>query len=155
MTDSTIATIVKVYNVYAKNPEDCTYQIAIWSVVETGLGITASSLFTLRPLFRWLRGERLSYDRHTGGAARAYNECQLASLNKDGLKESSPRDVNPKSLTGNTTDVMNPVTFRPLGGFIPSITSERDLYFEICPITPVNRVVVQTSFRQTISERST
>ncbi|KAJ6032153.1 hypothetical protein N7540_002885 [Penicillium herquei] len=36
-----------------------TYQIAIWTIIETGLGIVAGSLITLRPLFRWfLDGSR-------------------------------------------------------------------------------------------------
>lgn len=34
---------------------DKTYQISIWSNVEAGLGITAGSLTTLRPLVRLLR----------------------------------------------------------------------------------------------------
>lgn len=34
---------------------DATAEISIWSNVEAGLGITAGSLVTLRPLFRWLR----------------------------------------------------------------------------------------------------
>ncbi|KAL4921988.1 hypothetical protein BDW62DRAFT_208146 [Aspergillus aurantiobrunneus] len=33
-----------------------TTNISIWSNVEAGLGITAGSLVTLRPLFRWFRG---------------------------------------------------------------------------------------------------
>ncbi|KAJ5725569.1 uncharacterized protein N7483_006926 [Penicillium malachiteum] len=36
-----------------------TYQIAIWTIIETGLSIIAGSLITLRPLFRWfLDGSR-------------------------------------------------------------------------------------------------
>jgi hypothetical protein len=38
-----------------------TYQIAIWSVVETGLAIIAGSLITLRPLFRWFLDGGSSY----------------------------------------------------------------------------------------------
>lgn len=34
---------------------DATSNISIWSNVEAGLGITAGSLVTLRPLIRWLR----------------------------------------------------------------------------------------------------
>ncbi|PLB33190.1 ion-transporting P-type ATPase SPF1 [Aspergillus candidus] len=33
-----------------------TSEISIWSNIEAGLGITAGSLVTLRPLFRWFRG---------------------------------------------------------------------------------------------------
>ncbi|RDK46528.1 P-type ATPase [Aspergillus phoenicis ATCC 13157] len=38
-----------------------TYQIAIWSVMETGLAIIAGSLITLRPLFRWFLDGNSSY----------------------------------------------------------------------------------------------
>ncbi|GCB26991.1 hypothetical protein AAWM_09876 [Aspergillus awamori] len=38
-----------------------TYQIAIWSVMETGLAIIAGSLITLRPLFRWFLDGSSSY----------------------------------------------------------------------------------------------
>ncbi|KAL3482259.1 hypothetical protein BJX99DRAFT_252965 [Aspergillus californicus] len=43
---------------YYKDPDFlyATTQISIWSNVEAGLGITAGSLVTLRPLFRWFRG---------------------------------------------------------------------------------------------------
>lgn len=48
------------------DPLDSTYQIAIWSVVETGLAIIAGSLITLRPLFRWFLDGSSSYkDQHT------------------------------------------------------------------------------------------
>ncbi|KAF7596991.1 hypothetical protein BBP40_011357 [Aspergillus hancockii] len=40
-----------------------TYQIAIWSITETGLAIMAGSLITLRPLFRWFLDGTISYPR--------------------------------------------------------------------------------------------
>jgi hypothetical protein len=50
----------------ATDPLDSTYQIAIWSVVETGLAILAGSLITLRPLFRWFLDGSSSYKhQHT------------------------------------------------------------------------------------------
>jgi hypothetical protein len=42
---------------------DSTYQIAVWSVLETGLGIVAGSLITLRPLLRWFLDGRIGYSR--------------------------------------------------------------------------------------------
>jgi hypothetical protein len=141
--------------------QDSTYQIAIWSVIETGLGITASSLFTLRPLFRWLRHENLSSGRHTRGPSRGYprrgyNECQLSSLNKDGLKESNTRAMDSANVHGKRGSVINTVTLPPLRDFISSNrdSREEDLYPEMSPFASTNRVTVQTTFTQVVSERS-
>ncbi|KAJ5094916.1 hypothetical protein N7532_007207 [Penicillium argentinense] len=43
-----------------------TANLAIWSNVESGLGITAGSLATLRPLFRFLRNRSASCDSTSG-----------------------------------------------------------------------------------------
>ncbi|KAJ5975259.1 hypothetical protein N7481_008966 [Penicillium waksmanii] len=136
-----------------------TYQIAIWSVIETGLGITASSLFTLRPLFRWFRHENLSYGRHTRGPSRGYpgrgyNECHLSSLNKDGLKESNPRVQAPANIYGRRSSVISTVTLPPLRDFITSNGSEEDLYPERSPFASTNGVTVHTTFTQVVSERN-
>ena len=48
---------------------DATADISIWSNVEAGLGITAGSLVTIRPLFRWFRGD--SYGGHSYGASQS------------------------------------------------------------------------------------
>ncbi|KAJ5216651.1 uncharacterized protein N7498_003058 [Penicillium cinerascens] len=130
-----------------------TYQIAIWSVIETGLGITASSLFTLRPLFRWLRHEKFSYDRHTRPSRRGYNEYQLSSLNKDGLKKSHPRVLSHADMPGKKSNVINTVNLPPLRDFITSNISEEDLYPDTRPIASRNHITIQKTFAQTISER--
>lgn len=57
---------------------DATTDISIWSNVEAGLGITAGSLVTLRPLFRWFRGD--SYAR-TYSAKRTTGSFPLSSMN--------------------------------------------------------------------------
>jgi hypothetical protein len=51
---------------------DATLDIAIWSNIETGLGISAGSLATLRPLLRVLRGSSApeSYSMGAGGSSR-------------------------------------------------------------------------------------
>lgn len=154
MADATVADVMKELEAHADSCQDSTYQIAIWSVVETGLGITASSLFTLRPLFRWLRHEELSYSRHTRRPGRGYNECQLSSLNKDGMKESHPRDLSPANMPGKKSNVIKAVTLPPLRDFITSNGSEEDLYPETSPTTSRNRITVQRTFAQTISERN-
>lgn len=69
------ATIIRIPYVHTLgNLEDFLYattDVAIWSCVETGLGITAASLATLRPLFRtWLANSSLgSASRRNGGAS--------------------------------------------------------------------------------------
>ncbi|KAJ5465291.1 uncharacterized protein N7458_000977 [Penicillium daleae] len=52
-----------------------TTNISIWSNVETGLGIAAGSLVTLRPLFRWLRDPsyRGTRSKQTGGSVPLSN----------------------------------------------------------------------------------
>lgn len=68
---------------------DNTYQIGIWSSIEAGLGITAGSLATLRPLGRLLR-ERSSTSRnyyHSRGSLPLSRDlvnghCSLPSKNK-------------------------------------------------------------------------
>ncbi|KAG2021495.1 hypothetical protein GB937_004834 [Aspergillus fischeri] len=65
-----------------------TYQIAIWSIMETGLGIIAGSLVTLRPLFRWFLDGNLS-GRHRRGANRSDRQYPLSSLPDDPPKKDS------------------------------------------------------------------
>lgn len=69
---------------------DATTDISIWSNVEAGLGITAGSLVTLRPLFRWFRGD--SYAR-TYGAKRTTGSIPLSSMNGN-LTNKSQNDPN-------------------------------------------------------------
>ncbi|RHZ63772.1 uncharacterized protein CDV56_107339 [Aspergillus thermomutatus] len=66
-----------------------TYQIAIWSVIETGLGITAGSLVTLRPLFRWFLDGSPSYGRHRRSGKRSSRQYPLTSLSGDPSKKNS------------------------------------------------------------------
>ncbi|KAJ5355399.1 uncharacterized protein N7496_012611 [Penicillium cataractarum] len=127
-----------------------TYQIAIWSVVETGLGITASSLFTLRPLFRWLLDEKLSYGRNTRSQGRDYNKYALSSFNNDGLRVGN----NSGNRSCNDGKVVNQVTIPPLRDFMTGNSSEEALYPEPNPITSGNYVTVSRTFVQTISERT-
>lgn len=106
---------------------DSTYQIAIWSILETGLGIIAGSLVTLRPLFRWfldgsLYGKKARYER--SGSVR----YPLASLKSDanGTKLSSdPRYWRPDI---DDTKVITSVSSPRDPGFPPSNSSEEQLY---------------------------
>jgi hypothetical protein len=67
---------------------DSTYQIAIWTIIETGLGITAGSLITLRPLFRWLLDGSMSYGRNGRTPERSSGRYRLSSFKHDGAKHS-------------------------------------------------------------------
>lgn len=58
---------------------DATTDISIWSNVEAGLGITAGSLVTLRPLFRWFRDG--SYRSYRGTRTRRGESMPLSSGN--------------------------------------------------------------------------
>ncbi|KAF7719137.1 Uncharacterized protein PECH_001768 [Penicillium ucsense] len=80
-----------------------TFQIAIWSVIETALGITASSLFTLRPLFRWLLDEKFSSGRATRSNAPGYSNYPLGTLDRDGLKamRDTPSSKTPRFGTAS------------------------------------------------------
>ncbi|KAJ5779219.1 hypothetical protein N7457_006939 [Penicillium paradoxum] len=63
------AVIVRIPFVYTFGDPDFLYatvQIAIWSNVEAGLGITAGSLATLRPLLRVIMGTQAEKDYSTG-----------------------------------------------------------------------------------------
>ncbi|KAJ6110263.1 hypothetical protein N7486_002498 [Penicillium sp. IBT 16267x] len=74
-----------------------TYQIAIWSTTETGLGITAGSLATLRPLLRhWLGSRsdnypssgfpRASASRRVGGSGHAVPLGSMDTANRSELR---------------------------------------------------------------------
>jgi hypothetical protein len=68
------ATIIRIPYVHTLgNLEDFLYattDVAIWSCVETGLGITAACLATLRPLFRsWLANSTLGSTNRRGNGA--------------------------------------------------------------------------------------
>ncbi|KAK5789549.1 hypothetical protein VI817_008672 [Penicillium citrinum] len=76
-----------------------TYQIAIWSNIEAGLGITAGSLATLRPLLRKIMGSRSDPDYSSGfprisGSRQARASGQrpmpLGSLDTNGRNELRP-----------------------------------------------------------------
>lgn len=56
---------------------DATTDISIWSNVEAGLGITAGSLVTLRPLFKWFRDPSYRGTR----SKKATNSMPLSSGN--------------------------------------------------------------------------
>lgn len=71
----------------ACNFPDATANISIWSNVEAGLGITAGSLVTVRPLFRFFRGT--GYDQQQ--SSRTADAWQLAGMNVNA--DRLPQDI--------------------------------------------------------------
>ncbi|KAL4997468.1 hypothetical protein BDV10DRAFT_201905 [Aspergillus recurvatus] len=105
---------------YLKNYSDpdflySTYQIAIWSVVETGLAIIAGSLITLRPLFRWFLDGGSSYKKQRTPSRKATRKYALSTLTANA---SMPGVEDPKywrpDLDDSTHTVVTSVT-APLG----------------------------------------
>lgn len=70
------ATIIRIPYVHTMGDVDdflyATTDVAIWSCVETGIGITTACLATLRPLLRtWLAGTSFASTRRKGGGGAA------------------------------------------------------------------------------------
>lgn len=127
-----------------------TYQIAIWSVIETGLGITAGTLITLRLLFRWLLDGRVSYGRR----AASPGKYPLSSLGSDQLKDSSdPSYWRPDLNPNDDIAIVNTVSSPRLNSFRNTNSSQEALYPELTPVISESGVTVQKTFVQTVSER--
>ncbi|KAL5366613.1 pectinesterase precursor [Aspergillus floccosus] len=131
-----------------------TYQIAIWSLVETGLGITASSLVTLRPLFRWLLDESLSYVRQARISRIDSGRYPVSGLKNDALKH--PHDKSPRRLDirhENDSGVIN-IVLSPLPqDSIHYSSSQEGLYPQTWPATSTHHITVQTTLDRTASDQ--
>ncbi|KAJ5474988.1 hypothetical protein N7539_008054 [Penicillium diatomitis] len=140
-----------------------TFQIAIWSVIETALGITASSLFTLRPLFRWLLDEKFSSGRATRSNAPGYSNYPLGTLDRDGLKamRDTPSSTTPRFGTasehGHRMSGGSAVTIPASRNFIMLNNSEEAFINPESPgviASEGGRITVQKTFmRSSVSER--
>ncbi|KAL4900415.1 hypothetical protein BDW74DRAFT_170816 [Aspergillus multicolor] len=91
---------------FLSNPPDSTYQIAVWSVVETGLAIIAGSLITLRPLFRWFLDDGSSYKERTPGR-KTTKKYALSTLTANA---SMPGTEDPKYWRTDLSDNGNTIT---------------------------------------------
>ncbi|GKZ61156.1 hypothetical protein AnigIFM49718_007862 [Aspergillus niger] len=60
-----------------------TYQIDFWSIIEIGIGITAGSLATLRPLFLWVFETRSYYGGNSRGKKRSEEAHPLSNISTD------------------------------------------------------------------------
>ncbi|KAJ5669587.1 hypothetical protein N7462_010657 [Penicillium macrosclerotiorum] len=135
-----------------------TYQIAIWSIIETGLGIAAGSLITLRPLFRWLLDGSMSYGRNARSPGKSSGNYPLSSLKSDRLKGSNdPSYWRPDIDRDSGKGVINNTVSSPRShDFTDGNSSQEALYPELRPVTSHNGhagVTVKKTFVQVVEER--
>lgn len=130
---------------------DSTWQIAIWSVIETGLGITAGSLITLRPLFRWLLDEKSTKDTHRQD--KNFRQYPLSLLNSEDLKRSQDTKYwRPDIDFDDTKSMIITVSSPRKNKFSLSNSSQEALHAELSPAISPNHVTVQQTFVQIVSE---
>ncbi|KAJ5476151.1 hypothetical protein N7475_001880 [Penicillium sp. IBT 31633x] len=85
-----------------------TFQIAIWSNVEAGLGITAGSLATLRPLLRMWMGTQTSQDYSTGfpaGRSRSASRQLGGPFPLGSMDDSMQSRLRPDKLAVTVTTI--------------------------------------------------
>lgn len=107
------------------SPTDNTYQISIWSNVEAGIGITAGSLTTLRPLIRFLRDGSSSGPSHTRRSYPLSNN--VANLHQSSRSKQMHRDDANQVWTGRGSDDGHGITTTIMGAQQKQTSSSEDL----------------------------
>ncbi|KAJ5314717.1 Vacuolar protein sorting-associated VPS28 N-terminal [Penicillium atrosanguineum] len=127
-----------------------TYQIAVWTIIETGLGITAGSLITLRPLFRWLLDGSLSNGQNGRTPERSSGQYRLSSFRSGGAKQSQDPSLWRPDTSANdrTVDIMS----LPRSKISNDASSSQEALNPPSSANPRNGVTVQRSFVQTVSD---
>lgn len=121
-------------------------------MIETGLGITAGSLITLRPLFRWLLDEKSIRDTHRQD--HNLRQYPLSLLNSEDLKRSQDTKYwRPDIDFDDTKSMIITVSSPRKNKFSLSNSSQEALHAELSPAISPNHVTVQQTFVQIISER--
>jgi hypothetical protein len=144
-----------------------TVDVALWSTIEPGIGITAGSLACLRPLFRvWLWRLGLAAPPRSS-RSRTYYPSNSGQKRKDrrGYRRSlSPSDLIPTEVAGTrSTEIYGPSKFgedvplpdititkpdsgpAPDGQILQTVTVEHE-YFERAP-----RLQLRDSFRNSFT----
>ncbi|KAH8725008.1 hypothetical protein GQ44DRAFT_739818 [Phaeosphaeriaceae sp. PMI808] len=150
-------TVVRMFYIHTlMNGDDFLYattDVALWSTVEPGIGITAGSIACLRPLFRiwlWRLGlvdpprERRSRTYYPSGSGqkRKYRQGYRRSL--------SPSDLVPTELTGTTsTEIFSPRTIVNEGSHSPPKYAISVLEPEPAPGGQIRQTVTSRAIEQT------
>ncbi|KAJ5125044.1 uncharacterized protein N7515_008869 [Penicillium bovifimosum] len=145
------AVIIRIPFIHHYNDEEFlfnTYQIAIWSNVEAGIGITAGCLTTLRPLYRYLRHGSSGEPSPTQGS---YN----LSNHPAAFRRSKPISVDDASQlwTGRRSSDNHGTTTTIMGAQQKSGSSSEDLNpnTELSSNAPT-RWKVERSFRVSVRD---
>lgn len=121
-------------------------------MIETGLGITAGSLMTLRPLFRWLLDGSMSYGRNGRSGRTSSRKHTLSKPHSHELNSlSNPSYWRPDIDAGK--GIVNTVSSPRSNTFDDDNSSQEALYVDPSPIINPNRVTVHQTFDQVVSER--
>lgn len=150
------ATVVRMFYIHTlmDGPDFlyATTDVAIWSTVEPGIGITASSIATLRPLVRhWLW--RLGFSSAPGNSNTYYPSIsEQKRKDRRGYRRSlSPSDLVPTECSGiNSTEIHGPksttVELMSHEGMVvlPSIVIKEEEYTQ----TPDGHILQTTTVQQ-------
>lgn len=121
-------------------------------MIETGLGITAGSLMTLRPLFRWFLDGSISYGRNARSGRTSSRKNPLSNPHSHELNPlGNPSYWRPDLDPGK--GIVNTVSSPRSNTFDDDNSSQEALYVDPSPIINPNRVTVQQTFDQVVSER--
>ncbi|KAJ5495758.1 hypothetical protein N7539_000874 [Penicillium diatomitis] len=133
-----------------------TISIAIWSIVETGLGITAGSLITLRPLFRWLLGDASVYSQKPSIGGRYPLSSVKSSRAKGSINLQNSNDPSywrPDLNPDRDGHFVQAVSLQQQGGPHYMNSSQEALYTQPRPDIEGRGVTVQKTFVSTVSPR--
>ncbi|RAK98747.1 pectinesterase precursor [Aspergillus ibericus CBS 121593] len=127
-----------------------TYQIDFWSIIEIGIGITAGSLATLRPLLLLFLDTRSYYAGTSPAAKRGKSRGEqahpLSSLTKDGQRRRlNDPNIWPPDFAGNKTHSRLVTIVSSRLSFAGSSQEELDL--DRRPWQGQNQVNISTTFK--------
>jgi hypothetical protein len=117
-------------------PADATIEIAIWSNIEAGLGITAGSLATLRPLLRVILGSHTDPEYSSGfpGARSRSASRQLGGNNGQyplgSIDDNVQSRLRPDKLAVTVTTIKSQRDVDTYGGPSSPSSSEERLTFD-------------------------
>ncbi|KAJ5134133.1 hypothetical protein N7448_000846 [Penicillium atrosanguineum] len=132
-----------------------TYQIAIWSNIEAGLGITAGSLATLRPLLRHWMGSHTDSNYPSGFPGPSGSRKNRASAQRGlplgSVDTSRPGGLRPDKLAVMVTNIESQKDAENTwaGSSSSPSSSEERLNFEPSPAPPKIEVGIHQTFEVT------